>query len=105
MTIVSLDRLSRGGRFVASYGVGSRLGEFARICRRRRSCDSFPNRPYGQRILLCPKGNEGMSEGRIGKPSIPCACIFVEGIGGMGKAIEITHLDRSAADLRGLASR
>jgi len=46
-----------------------------------------------------------MSEGRIGKPSIPCACIFVEGIGGMGKAIEITHLDRSAAELRGLASR
>src|SRR5271168_2626529 len=62
MTIVSLDRLLRGGRFVGSRGSKSRLGEFARICRRRRSCDSFPNRPYGQRMLSCPRGNEGMSE-------------------------------------------
>src|SRR5277367_5877427 len=64
MTIVSLDRLLRGGRFVGSRGSKSRLGEFARICRRRRSCDSFPNRPYGQRMLSCPRGNEGMSETR-----------------------------------------
>src|SRR5277367_6463296 len=65
MTIVSLDRLLPGGRFVGSRGSKSRLGEFARICRRRRSCDSFPNRPYGQRMLSCPRGNEGMSEGLI----------------------------------------
>ena len=64
MTIVSLDRLLCGGRFVGSRGGQSRLGEFARICRRRRSCDSFRNRPYGPPILLCPKGNEGMSEER-----------------------------------------
>src|SRR5580698_8829533 len=68
MTIVSLDRLLPGGRFVGSRGSKSRLGEFARICRRRRSCDSFPNRPYGQRMLSCPRGNEGMSEDDDGNP-------------------------------------
>src|ERR1039457_7289023 len=62
MTIVSLDLMLRAGRFVGSPHGKSRLGEFARICRRRRSCDSFRNRPYGRPILLCPKGNEGMSE-------------------------------------------
>ncbi|MDA8051221.1 MAG: hypothetical protein M0002_14675, partial [Rhodospirillales bacterium] len=41
---------------------GSPLGEFARICRRSRSCNSFRNRPYGRPILLCPKENKGMSE-------------------------------------------
>src|ERR1039457_5839986 len=62
MTIVSLDLMLRAGRFVGSPHGKSRLGEFARICRRRRSCDFFRNRPYGRPILLCPKGNEGMSE-------------------------------------------
>src|ERR1019366_2800935 len=67
MTILSPDLLLRGGRFVASRGGKSRLGEFARICRRRRLCDSFPNRPYDRPILLCPKENEGMSEGLRGR--------------------------------------
>src|ERR1039458_2466042 len=62
MTIVSLDLMLRAERFVGSRGGKRRLGEFARICRRRRSCDSFRNRPYGRPILLCPKGNEGMTE-------------------------------------------
>src|SRR5665213_2646177 len=66
MTILFPDLLLRGGRFVASRGGKSRLGEFARICRRRRSCDSFPNRPYGRPILLCPMENEGMSELYVG---------------------------------------
>src|SRR5277367_331319 len=70
MTIVSLDRLLRGGRFVGSRGSKSRLGEFARICRRRRSCDSFPNRPYGQRMLSCPRGNEGMSQEALANSSM-----------------------------------
>ena len=63
MTIVSLDRLLRGGRFAGSRSGQSRLGEFARICRRRRSKAILSrNRPYGPPILLCPKKNEGMSE-------------------------------------------
>jgi hypothetical protein len=62
MTIVAPDLLLWGGRLVGSRGGKSRAGEFARICRRRHSCDSFPNRPYGRPILLWLKGNEGMSE-------------------------------------------
>src|SRR5271165_6842594 len=63
MTIAYPGLLLRGGRFVGSRDGKSGKGEFARICRRRRSCDSFRNRPYGQPILSCPKKNEGMSEG------------------------------------------
>ena len=62
MTIAYPDLLLPGGRFVGSRDYKSGLGEFARICRRRCSCDSFRNRPYGQPILSCPKENEGMSE-------------------------------------------
>src|SRR5271166_1401735 len=72
MTIVSLDRLLRGGRCVGSRGGKSPLGEFARICHRRRSRDSFRNRPHGPPILFYLKGNEGMSEGHwsiFGRPS------------------------------------
>src|SRR5271170_5188421 len=62
MTIVSLDRLLRGGRFVGSRGNESRIREFARMCRRPRACDSFRNRRHGPPSPLCPNENEGMSE-------------------------------------------
>jgi hypothetical protein len=71
MTIAYPDLLLRGGRFVGARDCKSGPGEFARKCRRRRSCDSFRNRPYGQPILSCPKENEGMSEGLISKTAAP----------------------------------
>ena len=45
MTIAYPDLLLRGRRFVGSRDGKSGPGEFARICRRCRSCDSFRNRP------------------------------------------------------------
>src|SRR5271157_4091577 len=62
MTMVSSDLLLLAGRFVGSPAVGSRLGEFATICRCRWCRDSFRNRVYPRPIPLCPAGNEGMSE-------------------------------------------
>ena len=44
---------------------------------------------------------DSLGAGRIGEPSIPLPGMLGKGIGGMGKAIEITQLERSAADLRG----
>src|SRR5271168_3938907 len=70
MTIVSLDLLLRAGRLVGSRSGKSRVGEFARICRRWRSCDSFRNRPHYRPILLCPEENEGMSEIEPATPSV-----------------------------------
>ena len=52
-----------GREICRSCGNKSRTGEFARICRRRRSYDSFRNRSHGRLIRLCPNENGGMSEG------------------------------------------
>ncbi len=49
-----------GGRFVGSHGGKVNLGEFARICRLRRSYDSFRGfRPYSHGFVCVPREMRG----------------------------------------------
>src|ERR1700722_3742132 len=60
MTIVTPDSALPAGRLAGWGGAGNRLGDFARMCHRWRSQDSFRNRAYGRPILLCPTEMRGL---------------------------------------------